>query len=86
MTMLYFFAYSAIRSVVGPGTVSALDSTICWNDTLFVSTTNASSPTVGSVFGWSMLVSTGDISGQSDPLNQPGVLGGTGVLFPVPTI
>ncbi len=69
---------------INSGVVTALDSTVCFGDTLFVSTTGASAPTVGTVFGWSMIVSSGDISFNTDPLTQPGILGGTGVLFPVP--
>ncbi|MDQ3050958.1 MAG: T9SS type A sorting domain-containing protein [Bacteroidota bacterium] len=69
---------------INSGVISALDSTICFGDTLFVSTIGAAAPTVGTVFGWSMIVSSGDISFNTDPLSQPGILGGTGVLFPVP--
>jgi len=69
---------------ISSGVVSALDSTICFGETLTISTDGAVSPTVGAAYGWSMIVSSGDISFNTDPLNQPGILGGTGVLFPVP--
>lgn len=82
------FKYEILTAVacgdpsIASGVVSALDSTICFGDTLFVTTANPESPTVGAVFGWSMIVSTTDISFNTDPLLQPGIIGGTGVLTP----
>jgi hypothetical protein len=67
------------------GVGSATDSTICPGDTLFFTTSGAVTPSVGATFGWSIIVSTTDISGSTDPINQPGVLGGTGVVYPVPS-
>lgn len=70
--------------LISSGVASAPDSTICFGDTLFLTTNNPFPPTSGTTFGYSVIVSSGDISGNNDPLNQPGILGGTGVVFPVP--
>jgi hypothetical protein len=69
---------------INSGVISAPDYTICFNDTLFITTSGANPPTVGTTFGFSVIVSSGDISNNPDPLNQPGILGGTGVVFPAP--
>jgi hypothetical protein len=69
---------------ITPGVITAPDYTICFGDTLFLTTTGPLSPTVGTTKGFSVIVSTGDISGNPDPLNQPGIVGGTGVVFPQP--
>lgn len=70
--------------LINSGTSAAVDATVCFGDTLFFSTIGANPPTVGTTFGFSIIVSTGDISGNPDPLSQPGILGGTGVQFPAP--
>lgn len=69
---------------VNSGTSTVADATVCFGDTMFLSTIGANSPTVGTTFGFSILVSSADISGNPDPLAQPGILGGTGVQFPAP--
>jgi len=69
---------------INSGVISAPDSTICFGDTLFITTSGANPPSVGTTFGFSVIVSSGDISGNPDPLSQPGILGGTGVVFPAP--
>jgi hypothetical protein len=72
--------------LISSGVSSAPDSTICFGDTLFFETSGAFPPTAASTFGWSIIVSTQDISNNPDPLNQPVgvILGGTGAVFPVP--
>ena len=67
---------------ISSGIASAPDSTICFGDTLMITTAGPVAPTVGATFGWSMIVSSGDISFNTDPLAQPGILGGTGVVAP----
>jgi hypothetical protein len=85
------FKYTSLTVVVcsdasvNSGITSAPDSTICFGDTLFINTQGAVSPSVGTTFGWSMIVSSGDISFNNDPLSQPGILGGTGVVYPPAT-
>ncbi len=74
---------------ISAGVMSAPDLTICFGDTLFISTTNAVSPSVGSIYGYAVILSTIDLLGSNDPLNQaPGVIsGGTPAVFPVaPTV
>ncbi|MBL0342016.1 MAG: hypothetical protein IPP71_14460 [Bacteroidetes bacterium] len=72
---------------ITPGAMSALDSTVCFGDTLVVSTVGAISPSVGSTFGFAVIVSSADISGNNDPNSDPSVLGGTGAIFPIaPTV
>jgi hypothetical protein len=71
-----------------PGTSVANSDSICFGDTLIVSTTGSLAPFVldGNVYGFSLIISTIDITGNNDPLNQlPGVIvGGTGVITGVP--
>lgn len=71
---------AAIQSGVG----SAPDLTICFGDTLFFSTSGAVPPNQGTTYGFSILVSTVDISGNPNPLGTPGVVGGSGVNYPAP--
>jgi hypothetical protein len=55
---------------------------------LTFTTTGVQAPTVGATHGFSVIVSSGDLMGSNDPLNQPGVLGGTGTIIgtPPPTV
>lgn len=68
---------------INPGIMTAPDLTICFGDTLFLTNNGAVSPNVGTTFGYSAIVSTNDISGNPNPLG-PGVVGGTGIVYPVP--
>lgn len=65
---------------ISAGTSTVNSPFICFGDTLLFNTTGAVAPTDGATHGFSVIVSSGDISGNSDPLNQPGILGGTGVI------
>lgn len=64
---------------INSGISTANDSSICFNDTLTVTTTGAVAPTEGATHGFSIIVSSADISGNNDPLTDPSILGGTGV-------
>jgi hypothetical protein len=68
---------------INPGIMTAPDLTICFGDTLFLVNNGAVSPNVGTTYGYSAIVSTNDISGNPNPLG-PGVVGGTGIVYPVP--
>lgn len=68
---------------ITPGVTSAPDSTICFGDTLFLTTNGAHSPNVGTVYGYALVLSSNDISGSTTPLG-PTTLGGTGVVYPQP--
>ena len=70
-------------SLISSGTGSVNDSLICYNDTLVFTVTGAFPPSTGGTHGFSVIVSSGDLGQSNDPLNQPGILGGTGVIgFP----
>ncbi len=56
------------------------DSVVCFGDNATFSVTGAVAPTDGSDNGFAILVSTADLMGTTDPLNNPSVLGGTGVI------
>ena len=72
---------------VSYGVTSVNDSTVCFFDTLIVTTTGAIAPTEGVTHGFSILVSTGDLFQSNDPLNTGLVIGGTGVQgAPAPTV
>lgn len=64
----------------GVTTVNSID--ICFGDTLTSTTTGALSSTDGSLHGFSMLFTSADISGSTDPLNSGFVLAGTGNISP----
>jgi hypothetical protein len=68
----------------GVSSVNVVD--VCFGDTLMVSTTGVVSPTVGTTHGFAIIVSSGDISGNNDPLNAGGILGGTGVITGTPGV
>jgi photosystem II stability/assembly factor-like uncharacterized protein len=68
--------------LINSGIITVNNDTICFGDTLVIITSNALSPTVGTVYGSSLLISSIDISGNNDPLNQsPGVILGGAPVF-----
>ena len=69
---------------INPGISSVNDSTVCFNDTLTVTTVDALAPTEGTVHGFSILLSSADISGNSDPISSGVIVGGTGVIQGTP--
>jgi hypothetical protein len=81
-------AVSCTSPNINPGVSSANDSSICFNDTLTVTTTGVVAPTEGATHGFSIIVSTADISGNNDPLSDPSIVGGTGIIVgtPPPTV
>ena len=64
----------------GVTTVNSID--ICFGDTLTSTNLGALAPSKGVVHGFSMLFSSADISGNSDPLGTGFVLAGTGTILP----
>ncbi|MEO8146320.1 MAG: T9SS type A sorting domain-containing protein [Bacteroidia bacterium] len=66
--------------LVSAGTGAVNDSLVCFNDTLVFSVSNAVAPIDGATHGFAVIVSTADISGNPDPLSDPSVVGGTGVI------
>ena len=73
---------------INPGNMTVNDSSICFNDTLTVTTLDVLAPTEGTVHGFSVLLSSADISGNNDPISTGLVVGGTGVIqgTPPPTV
>lgn len=62
-----------------PGTGAVNKNCVNFNDTLIASVTGVVIPTQGPYSGFSWLVSSADISGSTDPLNDPSFLGGSGI-------
>ncbi len=61
-------------ATVTPGTVSANHTDLCHNDTLIVSTSGVVAPNVGMYNGISWIISSDDITGSTDPLNDPSTI------------
>jgi hypothetical protein len=66
-------------SSLTPGTGSVNKNCVNYNDTLIASVTGAVIPTQGPYSGFSWLVSSADITGNNNPLNDPTFLGGSGI-------
>ena len=56
---------------ITPGTTAASDTAICDGDSTVVTASGMVAPTDGDYAGESWVISTGDISGTTDPLNEP---------------
>jgi photosystem II stability/assembly factor-like uncharacterized protein len=69
---------------INPGISTANDNTVCFNDTLSVTTAGVLAPTEGTVHGFSILLSSADISGNNDPISSGVIVGGTGVIQGTP--
>jgi hypothetical protein len=69
---------------VTPGTSSASDSLLCFGDTLTVTSTGVLAPTAGTGNGVSWIISSADISGSPDPLNEPSLVATYTVSNPAP--
>ena len=65
---------------INPGILTPNNSSLCPNDTLILIPSGVTAPTTGQGNGFAALLSTTDISGSIDPLNEPGFLAGTNVL------
>lgn len=80
------FKYSVLPSVacgsaqINPGVGTMTDSLVCFGDLVTYSVSGIVAPTDGATFGFGVLVSTADLMGTNDPLANPSVLGGTGVI------
>ena len=80
------FKYSVLPAVacgasqLNAGVGIMTDSIVCFGDIVSYSVAGVVTPTVGATFGFAVLVSTADLMGTNDPLSNPSVLGGTGVI------
>lgn len=70
---------------VNPGTAVGSDSLLCFGDTLTVTSTGVVSPVSGSYSGVSWVISSADVSGTSDPLNEPSLIAAYNFSFPAPS-
>jgi hypothetical protein len=70
---------------INPGAVSVSDTIVCDGETLSVSTTGIYAPTVGDFAGVSWIISSGDITGSADPLNEPTLVATYTFNFPAPS-
>lgn len=69
---------------VTPGTAVAVDTTICFGDTVRINVTGAVAPNVGSFYGIGMIISSAPLTGSTDPLNDPALVASYGFVDPVP--
>jgi len=67
------------------GTSAASDAFICFGDTLTVTSTGVVAPTVGDFSGVSWVISSADITGTTDPLNEPSLVATYTFTFPAPS-
>lgn len=65
---------------ISSGVTTLNNMVICFDSTLTATTNGILAPTVGTVHGFSLIVSSGDISGSTDPNSTGLVLGGTGTV------
>lgn len=65
---------------ISSGITTVNNIVVCFDSTLSVTTNGILAPTVGTVHGFSLIVSSGDISGSTDPNSTGLVIGGTGTI------
>lgn len=65
---------------ISSGITTVNNAVICFDSTMVATTNGILAPTVGTVHGFSLIVSSGDISGNTDPNSTGLVLGGTGTI------
>ncbi|HRH65419.1 MAG TPA: T9SS type A sorting domain-containing protein [Bacteroidia bacterium] len=69
---------------ISPGTATGSDTAVCGNDTATFTSTGVVAPTIGDFSGVSWVISSADISGSSDPLNDPSLVASYRFTFPAP--
>lgn len=70
---------------VSAGVSSVSDTLICPNETLTATSTGVVSPTVGTYAGIGWIITTADVTGTIDPLNEPSLMAYTTFAFPAPS-
>lgn len=70
---------------ISPGITAATDTFLCEGDTTIITATGVYAPTVGDFAGVSWIISNADITGVSDPLNDPSLVTTYTFAFPAPT-
>ena len=85
------FRYASIPVItcsdpnINPGTAVGSTALLCEAETLNVTATGIYAPTVGDYAGIGWIISSSDITGNSNPQLDPGYIGGSGVAFPAPS-
>ena len=69
---------------ISPGITTATDTFLCEADTTIITATGIYAPTVGDYAGVSWIISSADITGNSDPLNDPSLITTYTFAFPAP--
>lgn len=84
------FKYAIIPAItcgdalINSGVITMSDSVVCEGDTLVITTNGIYAPTVGDYAGVSWIITSADISGNSDPLNDPSLVATYTFAFPAP--
>ncbi len=73
-------------TTITPGVVAQNDTNICFNDTLFVSSSGAVTPTVGNYYGISWVISSADLNATNDPLNDSSFITSYTFTSPAPAV
>lgn len=86
------FKYALITPVacgdpsITAGLATASSPFVCPDDTLTVTSSGVVAPTVGAYAGISWIITTGDVTGTSDPLNEPTLVAAYNFNFPAPSV
>ena len=72
----------ACSDSLSAGTPSADETTVCFGDEVNFTSSGVIAPTEGSYYGIGWVISSADISGSIDPMNDPSVIGTTRFLSP----
>ena len=84
------YKYTLIPSItcgdvnIKSGVITMNDSIVCEAETLTITTTGIYAPTIGDFAGVSWLITSADISGNSDPLNVTSLVATYTFAFPAP--
>jgi photosystem II stability/assembly factor-like uncharacterized protein len=70
---------------ISSGVTNNSDTALCVNDTAVFTTTGIYAPVEGSYYGWGFIITTADISGSADPLNEPSLTGSMRFHMPADT-
>jgi hypothetical protein len=69
---------------ISPGITAATDTFLCEGDTTIITASGIYAPTIGDFAGVSWIISNADITGNSDPLNDPSLVTTYTFAFPAP--
>lgn len=69
---------------ISPGTTTATNTELCEADSTIITSTGVYAPTVGDFAGVSWILSSADITGSADPLNEPSLVATYTFQYPAP--